>query len=90
MSDIDVSHDGLHGRSIQGTSSILKHGDVFIEDGKDEEEIQILSGSGSDEGATHEIIKVGSRQRTTNIPYTKYYVKNATLSFKEKMSKLKQ
>lgn len=50
MSDIDVSHDKgeMPGRSIQGNSSIMKQGDVFIDDGKDEEELQILSGGGSD------------------------------------------
>lgn len=83
-----MSHDkgDVHGRSIQGTSSIMKQGDVFIDDGKeDEEELQILSGSGSDEGG-HHLTKVGTRYDET---VQKYYVKNATITFKEKMNRLK-
>ncbi len=51
MSDIDVSNDGhIQKKSIPGNSSIMKQGEVgFIEEGSREEELHLLSGSGSEE-----------------------------------------
>lgn len=94
MSDIDVSHDGGangHGKSIQGTSSIIKHGDGFIDDPtEEEEEIQILSGNQPHRGQKRYTRIVGTRQRKyEDMPQPFNQVKHATISFKEKMHRLK-